>query len=464
MPIRTLIWNIDNFDINKIANPAASGTEPGTTITPSVAAANRLSYILDTFEINRTAGMISPHIIAVIEVSSNLGVDARGSLAVATAWNASSTLLGEIRTRFGAHWALIPPLQISRRNSIALFYDTRTLVFSGPFIWPSGSAGVAMRPGLGVTAGDYPPDQQSGFVDLTRRVPAGALGNVGQLESQLAAATEFTYKVGHANAGNPVDLLGAQLPSPYLVTFAEVSGAVVQRNLSLFIVHGPGSDPKAELLLQTMANMQEIGGPFGNKEVRVVCGDFNLNLMDDALVRSAGYTSFIGQAKPDGLTYELALNPLDPAPVAPPEELNGYKGYYATHTRSLRRAAYFGTGSLGEATYPGYWYVGNTDKPFGNYALDNFLTVYGPGTARPASNITILNGVVGSPFNVEDPPFGGGPKGTLSRAIAMAAPAFQNPQRVNPRNPKDNQMGFQEWNNFGRIISTSDHMAVVIDI
>jgi hypothetical protein len=446
---RVLYWNIEKFALNKIANPVTKKRKSGSSVPESEASADRRSCIQQVI----TAA--APDVIVVIEISTVY--QGNGRLATGAGLDGCFELLDAIRTWLGddandPSWMLVPPLQTGPKEAVAVFYDSANRYFSGPSVWPGGAAGVSAAPPT--VSGAYPADIRTRLPDRT--VPNDSLHNSGRAERRCAARTAFVQRAGLPDAGDPVDWNGRR--SPYMVTFAETdANDDFERNLTLFAIHSPAKIWLAPDYLQTtLPTVAEIVDDLDDDEVRVIVGDFNVNLMRRTdLSESPAY---------DGLqttgNYDLALAPVDD----PPDPPEGYTSYFATHVRGQFTAGCWSLGALFTAYYPGYDYVGS-DKLSNTYAIDNVFTLYGANLDPPdPNNFTILNPIVGSPFTAHPLPDPDTPTGTVALARQVPVP----PPAVAPAQGPAFSIGlkrkFQSWLNYGRVRSTSDHFALVIDV
>ncbi len=442
MPVRILYWNIEKFAINKIANPTANRRQKGSSITPAQAASDRLDYITA----NIWAAL--PQIIVVVEVST--AYSGPGEIVSGAGATGSTRLLTEIRNITGNNaWMLVPPLQTGPREAVAVYYDSTSLVFSGPWAWPGGGWGSVTQ--NGGTSGNYATPFNN-VITTNRNVPANALYNVGRAESQCAANVTYTYNntVATFLQGQQVTMFTR---APYHVTFAEINtNGIVQRNISLFAVHSPANHVGATNALNELTELDEITSAPANTEVKVVVGDFNVNLMSTLYAQTAAYNGLVNAG------YTLGLVPLNNVP----NPLFGYPGYYATHVKRPNNAVYWSTQNT-TTYYPGYGMIG-ADLVQNLYAIDNVYTWHGNGANPPNNNnLTILNGIVGSPYNLHNAP-GGAPQGSVALAIAMANTAFANPPAQGPQFSTGRWSSFRGWDNYGCIRSTSDHLALSIDV
>jgi hypothetical protein len=446
---RILCWNIDHFALGRIVN-AGVGPEPEyggvlgqAPLSQSDAAAGRLEYIKQNLDIIDPNGnnIVRPDIVAVIEVTADQG--AVGCLAVGQGRQGAIQLLTEIRNHTNNQlWMMVPPLCTSNIETVAVYYDSTTCRFTGPFRWQGGQ-GPSFDPNEAnaPVAADYPADY---------------IGCLPPADSQLAAATKF-----HAVAdGGDIAYQHYERP-PYWVTFADVAGA---RTYSVFVIHGPAGRNRAIAYVQKLATMREIVAPSADNEVRVLLGDFNFNLMNAEFVQQ-GYQPLIAA------DYALALKrPLAPPPPFGWNDFTGYRGYFATHMRSLGQATYwFVAGDA--AYYPGFGYIGAGGSVRNDYSYDNILARFGliPNSGNPCGTLehaTILNGVVSVPFSAYPPP-NSAPPGYYQWPLQMQPPVQYNnpPQQILQSNVPDPRVGsFPQWAAYGHIRSTSTHMAVVADV
>lgn len=366
---------------------------------------------------------------------------------------------------------LVPPLRTGPNEGVAVFYNSNRLVFTGPWLWPGGDRGQAVDPHAtrkrtheGLPPANVYPEDYDGCLPPERKVPEGALQNEGQLERVCAASVSYCYAnaPGDYLQGQPMQF--AWQRSPYMVTFAEIDSSApseVLRNLTLFAVHAPASTWFARNYLRKLAYVSEIVEHQGNSEVRVLAGDFNVNQLDGAGNRDDAYAPLIQQAG-----YVDAIH----VPAQTPTE---HLGYYATHIRRTDSAVYWRSAAPENTNhYPGYGYIGSSwienfnsiDNCFVRYSGSprSYPEGYGPGNPPP-HNTTVLNGVVGSPYTRHPAP-PNAPVGHYNLPIAMNPGRFGLPPE--PADPFEIGLcsSFRGWANYGRIRSTSDHMALVIDV
>lgn len=431
---RLLYWNVRDFGENKI-NSALGKRQRGSSVAINTASMARRNVMINLIT------QIDPDIFVLVETEAPRYAN-RGQLVQN---DGSLTLLGYMQA-VRNDWRLVPPIKTGPQECVSVYYRQTNLIFTGPYIWPGGGGGTA-QPAGGMAA-NYPMTYNNGVGN--RVVPMGALNNVGANERQLAARVEFTYAANQGiNAGNAINY-GNQR-APYMVSFVEMDNNMppnVVRNFSLFGIHAPAS-ANARNYLRDLAKNAQVRDNLNANEVRVIAGDFNWNLLDVNLARRTSYNPLIV----DG--YTLALNPLNPAPVPP---VQGYKLYYGTHLKTTNSAVYWSTTSE-TVYYPGYGYYSDAD-----FAIDNIYTRYGGGAGGPAANTTICNQVVGSPYNLHPVPVVNTPTGVSAVNIEMNNGAFAAPPNPGPPFVPGITRSFRSWDNYGHIYSTSDHLALSIDL
>jgi hypothetical protein len=233
----------------------------------------------------------------------------------------------------------------------------------------------------------------------------------------------------------------------------------VGRTISLFVVHGPAGNNPARTYAMELADVEEIVAANAATEVRLVLGDFNINLFEANLAQRDAYTPLINVGFGAGVCAPGVPPPPTPSP---PNPFTGYRGYFATQMKTLNNGTYWYIGNNSDF-YPGYGYIDSA-----TFSLDNVLARYGGGAGGPLSNVTILNGVVGTPFNVANPPPNGAPPGYYQFGLQMGTAADYGapPAHIpNPHGVADPRMAsFRQWADYGHIRGTSDHMPIIFDI
>lgn len=457
---RILFWNLQTFGINKINDPSIKRPREGGYggLTYAQAAQWRESVLARVF---RAA---APEIIVIVEVSS--GDTSPSDLASTTGGMAGANyLLGALRQANPNHnWRLVPPLRIgktpgSKPETVAVLYrgtspDGQTRrYFTGPNWWQGQYQGISFEPNTG-NANDYPNGGNGGLPDLNamvvppgsnaRRIPDGALHNARRYENQVAARTTFQII---NEPGEYLDF-GVYRP-PYMVTFTETdANDNVQRNLTIFGVHSPAVAGDAGVFITYLSQAEDVAGPLGANETRVIGGDFNLNML-------------AADGSNSGVYGDLpAYTPLISSPGAPPgANLERYKGYFATHIKSSKKTAaarFLWSNTPNDSPYPGYGYIGSRFVD-NFYSIDNIL-VWPHRNAPYNYETTIMNYIVGSPF--ANPP-NNAPPGTVNMLSGFYnALTVWPPQPDAPQANQGTRSNLISWPNYRYLYGTSDHFAV----
>jgi hypothetical protein len=471
---RVLFWNIENFGLNKIYSTSLKRQRGHGGLTDAQAALQRRAVI------NAVNAAAQADIIVIVEVSS--GDNAPNALASQTG---GVEAMVYIQNRFNnalaplpGGWGLVPPLYTGtggRAETVGILYrrtdNAGTIVryFTGPNIWTGGYAGLSRDPALGLLPVAYPtPAMVGGGTDFNamlvppgyggvRAIPGGALHNAGLNENVVAARIAFN------------DTLGARIAfggmrEPFMATFTETNAAgVVQRNLTIFGIHSPPQGVAATNYMATLATMQDIMGPLGANETRIIGGDFNLNLFTANGTASGAYAPLTAGAG----NYTLLVAP---TAVGIPANVDQYVGYFSTHIRGKVKTAaskflWSDVGGAGLSSYPGYGYVGSNFVAAPFYAIDNVLVW--PHQGPPYNyNTTIMNPVVGTPMNAVAMPPDNPPFGALVLASQFGAPGGAWPAAPTAANFPGigGASNLTSWANYGRIRNTSDHFGVVANV
>lgn len=281
--------------------------------------------------------------------------------------------------------------------------------------------------------------------------------------------------------------------SPFLTYFWDVSAGVGnERLIKLLSYHAPPEQTSnnANTALSAagtakLAQIQEMNAPGTNtNEVSVIVGDFNVSLFDTAGagggLAGQAYTPLTGAGYTQAITRNVGGATI---PNSYPQ-----KSYLITHLKPVEQSDPWKTNG-----YPGYGYL-SASNPFRGYdAIDNIFTKYGAGLMPPANNnITIVNRVIGAPYTgvaaftngQPDPQRGhyvyptamnNGPTVTAGTpALPVPAPGalatLPPPPSFLPGpggytlNTKGALKRFRGWDNYKKVWSTSDHMALIIDV
>jgi hypothetical protein len=460
---RILYWNINNFSLNKIADPS--------DFADSV---DRRTHIVNEVFVPSQADLF-----VIVEVHTRQGeVGLEGVPIVGNAQSGVNQLLRHIRNATHAQWMLVPPVwsgNLGFCEGVAVFYDSNVLRFAGPYAYgPDYRTATKTRSG----AWHGPPKQRACPLAQTAR-PVGApttpewldgpqdypalywagrlphrlVGGGPQYEDQVAGQYEF-YDADMQRIYFP----NQQSRSPFLTHFVEV--AAPHKRIKLFTIHtSPGTAEDA------VGQLQHIPGlAAGMNEVSVVLGDFNVDIFDSR----ATYDGLTGL----GFTLHFDSKVGGAGPIVPAR-----RPYCMTHFLPTPHATPFRTpgGGVPDPThnvYPRFGYMGSMggrlfQTPVSAGAIDNVLTHYGGGAVVPANhNLTIVNTVVGKPYNAVMPAVVtaeliGGLSFASSMATAIPLPQGNDPAALTA---VADLATFVLWNNFGLIRSTSDHLALAVDV
>jgi hypothetical protein len=471
---RILYWNINNFSLPKINVPAPP--------LAALEAFQRRNFIVNRIMAGPVGGP-PPDIIVVVEVFSRVReVGLEGSVLNPgrTAGSAVLQLLVSIRAALGMQWCVVPPLNLGefgQREAVAVFYNSTNLQFTGPNLyynrWP-GAPGVVVGQGQPVNAAtfanitNYPVAWQPALPVGLGRTTNFMIGGVATPINEVQLAGQWEYyttppprpipsPIPPPYPVNRIMFPNAGCRGPFWTRFDDLT-AMAPRTLNLFTVHtSPSSARQGVLQMQNIAEIAAVNAA----EVNVVLGDFNV----DAYVANAWVYNWM--IVPPGI-YTMELDPRNAhaGPVLPAR-----KPYCMTHLLPAHTATPFNTvGGFGpdpqHNVYPRYGYMGSTFPALNDTgAIDNFLTAYGAGAGGPAANITIVNKIVGTPYNVYPAPPGVTPEltGGLPYAAGLTnpIPLGAAPGGVNP--PVDT-IFFPAWQNLGGVYSTSDHLPLMIDV
>lgn len=479
MTTRILYWNIQKFGNDRLF---------ATSATNAAAALDRLGVV---------QGIIAnadPDILVVVEVTSGIG-GGTGATSLL------DTLRGNTTDPDRAEWRMVP-LQIvgSKKNveRVAIYYrgakGTVTRYFTGPYVWTGGANGKSADP-ASVSATQYTNNTDTALLvppgTIARTIPNSAAVQYrpNQPELQSAAQIEFTMNPVGSKTSPGKKL--KTLPSygtwrqPVMVSFFETdssTGPATTRNITLFAIHAPPAYYDAyDFMTRLLASTDElVAAPSTAKnEIKVICGDFNLNTLADDGSRSVNYDVLTTINK---VTAYKSLNSPPATTVVNANDLEAYQGYFATHInltpnnkkksnlkieaklRFLWSDNTVPTNVIA-SPYPGYRYISSVKSTPNTYAVDNFLVWRASTAAGTTGNFTIMNPLVGTPFNAVLFPPSGAPKGIITTGIQFAnAPTNWMPAGVWPQAPnaddfvKLDAAKLVAWNNYGKIRDTSDHL------
>ncbi|MDQ3929198.1 MAG: hypothetical protein M3328_08630 [Chloroflexota bacterium] len=469
---RILYWNINNFSRWKVFDERSDQQLDESR--------DRENHI-----VNQVMGQNIPDIFVIVEVYSRVREVGIEGTAMNTDGNAAFgvlLLLEEIRRVHGNQWCLVPPLNLGgggQREAVAVFYNSNNLRFAGPNIWLNRFQGVGQSMyATPATVGgifDYPNDWRDGMPNPNNAIPALQQNRASQVpglagggpymlpEYRLAGRWEYYNGVpgtiptpfAWPYLGNRIWFPGYDNRGPFLTHFVDLTAA--NRLIKLFAVHT--SPATAVNAVNNLALIPEVNNINAN-ELSVIVGDFNIDTFNAN--ENGAYT---------GLDNNFAMA-LDPRDATDTVNQNRHP-YCMTHVLPTNQAFPFNnTGGVTDPqhnVYPRFGYMGsmggqNFQQVVDTGAIDNVFTRYGGGTAvAPGNNyITVVNTIVGKPYNPAAVPAGVTAELTGGRNYpATLANPIPVPGGVNPANG----VGlFQNWANFGYIRSTSDHLALLIEV
>ncbi|KMQ64619.1 hypothetical protein ACM46_10235 [Chryseobacterium angstadtii] len=430
-----------------------------------------------------------PDILVIIEATTGTDGLPEGETVDESS---SYYLMQEIRQRTGNNnWYLVPPLVSGtegRAEGIAVLYNSANLIFTGPWRWPGGdgpAGSVAAIPNANMRSYNAPymwrqnPYNPAGPANPpnpndpdntlpNRNIPLDSANNPGRLEYQVAG--QWDYHTGGNPANAQLNFPDAGKRRPFLTTFYDTSVAVngsTHREIRLLSFHaspyqfqsnpitglreaGPAATGTAEI-----ANIFEMNQALAPNQVNVIVGDFNIPLWNygGVALPTIAYNPIIA------LGYQQQLQQV---PNNFPD-----KAYRITHIKPSDNSTPYNDNG-----FPAFGYMTEPEL-LGRYdAIDNIFVRYPPmpnNAGGPAANMTIVNRVTGSPYTGAGLPAlpVGVPAGTggvlvypqyLTNAYCMPVPNGVAAPNIGLKNR------FQGWNNYRRIRSTSDHLALIVDI
>jgi hypothetical protein len=489
-----LFWNIRNFGIRKINDPRG-GVVPNTggLTYPQTSAARRAIIMA-------AIAAAAPDIIVIVEVGSG---STPGDLATNSGGlQGASRLLADLRALTpAAGWRMVPPLWLGARvffarpastETVAVLYrgitGTVNRYFTGPNLWTIGANGLSVAPAamgaLPIAGTNYPP-QFDAFLTPARAIPGGSLYRPLAPERQSAARITFVRPSNKRPRGgvpyNPSRYGGFR--PPYMTSFYEFdTGPMTGRTLTLFAIHSPPRTGPARSMMNDFRATPEIGNAPNAQEIKIMCGDFNLNFLNVAGAYANRY-----QPLTNGPLAYQSLLPTNVVPPGNPAQLQAFRGYFATHTSAVpftgpanaRVPPTAATQFLwsnpaaappppppapGDSYYPGYGYTSAADD---TDSIDNILVW--PVVAQPGPNqLTVMNLVAGSPFVAQAVvPTPGVPLGAQAFPAVFgnpAPPAGWAPNPIAPNYAAPLALQLYGWPNYGRIYSTSDHFGLLAAI
>lgn len=425
---RILSWNIQDFSITRLR---VSDEDPNIL---------RAEYIAQTIQ------LIAPDIFVLVEVESALPHPSAGRgyvVADTSGGPAVRMLLSELRLREqAADWRMVPPLlsgALGKKEGIAVFFKNTVVEFRGPQqVDTTNLGGKDFQRNGGVAGGANQPYLPPWDWVLPASVPGGpAIGNPPRQQNQLCGQPYFD------DPGKPHAALDFPTPgdrSPFLTVFRETTGA--NRDITVLSCHLPPHTGPASQALDQILKIPEIVGPMAASEVRVICGDFNINFWDPAKIERWNKLILKNIARPGGQTQYKMLNWVAPSV---------HKGVSAASLAGI--PTNFDVISTG-------WDIANNRyrDPGVLQSLDAVFGAFGTGAA-PWPPGRVVNRVANTPYVAPLPP-GGIPEAMtdplatqLANRAAWHPPLYPTPDDV-----------FRRIENYGKIRGASDHMPVYADL
>lgn len=428
MPLRIMAWNIENFGKRKI--DPVNGPPP-----PSFA------YIVESID------LVAPAILVVVEgKSGNIpGLGYMRNAGHIVSRNSASelatlALFQELRNR-DRNWCVVPPrihgASAGTMEGIAVFFKGNLVHFRGPQrVFTDVHNGSRRQSSSefchnAVAAPHTEPYDAPWDNALPATPPAG--GQIGGLnQNQLAGKANFDNR----NPRPGEDRTVLRFPevvsrAPLLTVFHELT--TPPRTITVFALHLPPDSTKAEQAVQNLMRITEVRAPLLTNEVRVILGDFNINLWN--------YQQAPGPAQP------LKMKSLEKAKlVQDGGNDTGFKMINTFDPTMLKP-----TLEASPAGIPPYLDYIKLSKHQGRpVALDYIFAAYGIN-AQPLVPPTgyVVDRVVGTPMRDTNK--------SIHTALSGTIDAMK-------KDGDKNFAMFRTLHNYGKIRDASDHMAVYADL
>lgn len=441
---RILYWNVRDFSNNKIVNNARPPDAPhgfaGLRQGPA-----RLAFMLNCFSSGTLGGLpFIPDFIVIVEVEKGIRSLGQGNLVAGNAATGITGLLTAIRghaplNAAGQNWRLVPPLILGRRGQgegIAVFYNAASWYFMGPDGW----------------GGNYAPPFNNALP--ARQIPVGyPLGQGNQWENRLRGRWHFTAQANPLVPPTSIHFPTRNSRQPWLTCFGSVGAPYTF--VRLMAMHTSPAFAQGGTAAISQINTMMGNGWHAANQIDVILGDFNVdNLVAAEWAVGGAYSHFVGTAALRN------ANPVYTPTVRPPAGLAAqYDSYYWTESPTTLANCIVDDGYGNEAGFePGYGYLVRS--------IDNiFYRTHGVAAPPANANATIVNRAVGTIYPAAGPPV---PVPAPYRGTVTYAPMMNTPMAnilgnvghmINDANEE-----LQEWDNYGLIQSTSDHLPLVAQI
>ncbi|AIK95697.1 hypothetical protein [Candidatus Odyssella acanthamoebae] len=477
---RILYWNIQNFSCN--AKNAESTTKLG----------KRLNFILNYIFGN--LGNTPPDIICFVE-----GKGAAGDLG---AFKVNGSLLGNANTiealtavltllqmtRRNESWCLVPPLcsgKGGKSETTAVYYNSNKLIFTGPCAWGLNVNQQAIP--LYINDANFPAPPAANpltpYVAWALRGLPNKVSNITVPNSNPAVFFNENQLAAECVNG---DYPGLSDRKPYRTTFTEINNLNGNRDLNIYTIHT--SPASASGAMWNMLRARGVSSTIPTNTVNIILGDFNVDTVDDqSSTKKSVLESKVYKAFRDN-KYTVQLWPGTDA-----SNWETIKPYCMTHLLHGDSATPYNIAGQKNPSpranyYPRYGYMGSgSEKRLSDSgAIDNIMTKYAADLQPPnnaATNMTIINPIVGSPYNcINNPPnvpvnltqglafpqypaFSAIPPGQQQSLLPLPTPGYMG-GIIDPQNGP-NQIdpaltAFQTA--FKEIHDLSDHLPLIIDI
>ena len=474
---RILFWNIQNFSLGTIS--------ARNRVTDATAAADRLEYILKVFDPHLNAR--PPDIIIIVEVfARQLGQGKPGGVLPSDKNSAKALigLLDKMRTNMAPTWCLVPPLLAGKDGkceAAGVFYNAASVTFTGPFIYANDyddlAKGMPDTQENQTKIANYSKTWLTGLPNpgnaieklKLNRTWTGANG-VAIKEWQGAGQWRFPSRYGDLNFPNE------DCRPPFCTRFLDAQ----KRPINVYAIHTSpdGGETKATGILADIQGVKAVAPG----EVAVIVGDFNV---DSFKYGTLQHFDNPYRALVDGLKYKMLLSPMDARGRLNPSRRpycvthllpnsvgkEPSKVFIATPYNNNTSGGYNGRVDAQHNFYPRFGYMGSGSRKAtdDNAAIDNALVKYGAGLQEADHNVTIVNTIVGKPYDKQQPiPDGVGSEltGGYDQPTTLSLkPPIPLPEGIDPPAvPPTNGDYFNDWENFGVIRTTSDHLALVFDV
>ncbi len=441
---RILYWNVRDFTNNKIVNNARPPDAPhgfaGLRQGPA-----RLAFMLNCFSSGVLGGgAFLPDFIVIVEVEKGLRNLGQGNLVSGNAATGIVGLLNAIRLHgalnaAGQDWRLVPPAILGRRGQgegVAVFYNAAAWYFMGP----DGRGAVYPAP----FANALP----------VRQIPVGyPLGKGNQWENRFRGQWHFTaQKRSRYDTPSTIYFPTRNSRHPWLTCFGSVAGPP-HTYLRLMSMHT--SPAFAQLGTSALSYVSTMMGPNWSaaNQIDLILGDFNVDNLDaNEWAAGGAYSHLVGT----GVVRNA--NPVYTPTIRPPAAMAAqFDSYYWTESPTTLANCVVDDGFGGvDGFAPGYGYLVRS--------IDNIFYRKRGLPAPPANaNSTIVNRAVGTIYPAAGPPAPAPYRGAVTYLPTMNTPMANILGNVGHMINDANEE-LQEWDNYGLIQSTSDHLPLVAEI